>query len=145
MEDINVWIFPIQEQILITDQTGGVPVDVCNLAEHYSQKLEQLTGSKSVLYQFNDWGKAVEFATTLQKEKLKGWAIEYDNWVGRSVEAEQNGDNDYCHDDYSDEDGDWDLDDDEDDFENALDECGQLPDGGCMLAGTEFCDWDCPI
>jgi hypothetical protein len=32
--------------------------------------------------------------------------------------------------------------------EDALFECGQLPDhlgGGCQLAGTEFCDWDCPI
>ena len=32
--------------------------------------------------------------------------------------------------------------------EDALFECGQLPDclgGGCTLAGTEFCDWDCPI
>lgn len=23
-------------------------------------------------------------------------------------------------------------------------ECGLMPDGTCMLAGTEFCDWDCP-
>lgn len=24
------------------------------------------------------------------------------------------------------------------------DECGMMPDGQCTLAGTEFCDWDCP-
>lgn len=23
-------------------------------------------------------------------------------------------------------------------------DCGMLPDGTCMLAGTEECDWDCP-
>jgi len=23
------------------------------------------------------------------------------------------------------------------------DDCGLMPDGQCMLAGTEFCDWDC--
>ncbi len=22
-------------------------------------------------------------------------------------------------------------------------ECGLMPDGQCMLAGTEHCDWDC--
>ena len=32
--------------------------------------------------------------------------------------------------------------------EDALCECGQLPDslgGGCQLAGTEFCGFECPI
>ena len=24
------------------------------------------------------------------------------------------------------------------------DDCGRMPDGTCMLAGTEFCDWECP-
>lgn len=33
----------------------------------------------------------------------------------------------------------------EDEFERAMDECGQTQDGGCMLAGTEYCDWDCPF
>jgi len=23
-------------------------------------------------------------------------------------------------------------------------DCGLLPDGTCMLAGTEDCDWECP-
>lgn len=23
-------------------------------------------------------------------------------------------------------------------------ECGWMPGGGCMLAGTEQCDWECP-
>jgi hypothetical protein len=37
-------------------------------------------------------------------------------------------------------------DDDDDDFDNdPASECGQLSDGTCMMAGTEFCDWECPI
>lgn len=54
--------------------------------------------------------------------------------------------------DWNDEDNDWDddsddcdIDDEEDEFENAISECGQIRGGGCMLAGTEFCDWDCPF
>lgn len=23
-------------------------------------------------------------------------------------------------------------------------DCGMMPDGTCMLAGTEECDWECP-
>lgn len=23
-------------------------------------------------------------------------------------------------------------------------DCGMMPDGTCMLAGTEDCDWECP-
>lgn len=33
-------------------------------------------------------------------------------------------------------------------FEHDLDECGLLPDhlgGGCTMAGTEFCDFECRI
>lgn len=33
-------------------------------------------------------------------------------------------------------------------FEAAAIECGLLPDhlgGGCTMAGTEFCDFDCPM
>lgn len=33
----------------------------------------------------------------------------------------------------------------EDCLEIAMGECGMMPDGGCMLAGTEHCDWDCPF
>lgn len=29
--------------------------------------------------------------------------------------------------------------------DDLADQCGKLADGTCMLAGTEFCDWDCPI
>lgn len=76
--------------MLVTDQTGGVPLDCCNVPEHYEQRLEQLTGSKGVLYQFKEWNEAVTFATNLVKDKLKGWEVKYDNWYGRSVEAEQN-------------------------------------------------------
>lgn len=34
-------------------------------------------------------------------------------------------------------------DDDEDDFEDGA-ECGQMSDGTCMMAGTEYCDFECP-
>lgn len=27
---------------------------------------------------------------------------------------------------------------------NWQDDCGLLPDGTCMKAGSEECDWDCP-
>lgn len=45
----------------------------------------------------------------------------------------------------------YDLDDseyDDDDWETAMHECGQLPPhlgGGCQLAATEFCDFECPF
>lgn len=32
------------------------------------------------------------------------------------------------------------LDDEDDD---CIYDCGLMPNGQCMLAGTEFCDWDC--
>lgn len=53
-------------------------------------------------------------------------------------------------DDYNDDDHSWDYDDsdddnEEDELERAMDECGQIRGGGCMLAGTEFCDWECPF
>ena len=25
----------------------------------------------------------------------------------------------------------------------TCDECGMMPDGTCMLAGSEHCEWDC--
>lgn len=40
-----------------------------------------------------------------------------------------------------------DFDDEPDDpLQDAMDECGFIPeDGICMLAGTEWCDWECPF
>lgn len=32
-----------------------------------------------------------------------------------------------------------------DEEDGGLDECGMTQDGYCMLAGTEHCDFDCPI
>jgi hypothetical protein len=35
----------------------------------------------------------------------------------------------------------------EDDYEDdydEIDDCGMMPDGQCSLAGTEWCDWECP-
>lgn len=26
-----------------------------------------------------------------------------------------------------------------------MNDCGELGDGTCMYAGTEWCDWDCPF
>lgn len=55
--------------------------------------------------------------------------------------------------DYPDDGDDCDFDDDpwmrdeEDRWEEALSECGKVPaaQGGCLLAGTEYCDFDCPF
>ncbi len=33
--------------------------------------------------------------------------------------------------------------DDEDDLEGEYGNCKMMPDGQCMLAGTEECDWEC--
>ncbi len=41
-----------------------------------------------------------------------------------------------------------DYDDDEsydDDEDDGMDDCGMMPDGLCSLAGTEWCDWCCPL
>ena len=35
--------------------------------------------------------------------------------------------------------------DEEDAIEELLGECGQTRDGDCTLAGTEYCDWECPF
>jgi hypothetical protein len=36
--------------------------------------------------------------------------------------------------------------DEEDELELAIEECGIIPsDGGCQLAGTEHCDFECPF
>lgn len=40
--------------------------------------------------------------------------------------------------------GDEDDDYEQDEWEHALEECGQAPGMGCQLAGTEFCDFECP-
>lgn len=32
-----------------------------------------------------------------------------------------------------------------DEDERALSECGQTPDAGCLMAGTEYCDFECPF
>lgn len=40
---------------------------------------------------------------------------------------------------------DYDDDDGGDEIEDAIGECGQIPGGGCMLAGTEHCDFECPF
>ena len=33
----------------------------------------------------------------------------------------------------------------EDEYEQALSQCGITQDGYCMLAGTEYCDFECPF
>jgi hypothetical protein len=48
--------------------------------------------------------------------------------------------------DYWDDD-DYDEWDDRDEYDDALDDCGQIPHlgGGCLNAGTEYCDFECPF
>lgn len=50
---------------------------------------------------------------------------------------------DWCDDDWNSE-----LDEEEDEWEQAAEECGILPPhlgGGCQLSGTEHCDFECPF
>lgn len=84
MTDVNIWIFPKIDEILVTDQTGGVPADCCGLPEYETKRLERLLGSGSVLYQFKDWNTAVDYAQSLLN-KLPGWTIEYDSAAGRDL------------------------------------------------------------
>ncbi len=35
--------------------------------------------------------------------------------------------------------------DDVDAIERLTDECGKDKGGSCFLAGTEYCDWECPF
>jgi uncharacterized protein YggL (DUF469 family) len=30
-------------------------------------------------------------------------------------------------------------------IQHLMDECGRTGDGGCTMAGSEFCDWECPF
>jgi len=30
-------------------------------------------------------------------------------------------------------------------YESLLQDCGQMDDGTCLQAGSEYCDWDCPF
>jgi hypothetical protein len=51
-------------------------------------------------------------------------------------------------DDFDDYPDSYEDDDRDDEWEDALEECGQLPKhlgGGCQLAGTEYCDFECPF
>lgn len=41
------------------------------------------------------------------------------------------------------EEPDYALDDEDDDDDLDDLSCGELPEGGCSLAGTEWCDWKC--
>jgi hypothetical protein len=34
---------------------------------------------------------------------------------------------------------------DEDALDDLLGECGKQPDGSCLEAGTEYCDFECPF
>jgi hypothetical protein len=44
--------------------------------------------------------------------------------------------------DADDDDGDYT---DEDAIDDLITDCGRTNDGGCSLAGTEYCDWECPF
>lgn len=47
-----------------------------------------------------------------------------------------------CHDCQIDS---YDYDEDGEPEDDGLDECAMTSDGYCMLAGTEHCEWECPI
>jgi len=34
---------------------------------------------------------------------------------------------------------------DSDPYEELLSQCGMTGDGGCLYAGSEYCDWNCPF
>ena len=44
-------------------------------------------------------------------------------------------------DDLNDYDDDYEVEDDDDEY----DDCGLMPDGQCLKAGSEECDWVCPM
>lgn len=54
-------------------------------------------------------------------------------------------DDDDRYDDFYDDDNCGDCGECYDCFEENMQNCGMMPDGGCMLAGTEYCDWDCKL
>lgn len=45
--------------------------------------------------------------------------------------------------DYEDEHWCGDCGDCEDCWDEQMQNCGMQSDGGCLLAGSEYCDWDC--
>lgn len=57
------------------------------------------------------------------------------------VPADLNGPSDDST-DYIEDETQWD---DDDEMDEAEMNCGELPEGGCSLAGTEYCDWSCPF
>lgn len=34
---------------------------------------------------------------------------------------------------------------DDDAIEDLMNECGMTSDGSCTMAGSEYCDWECPF
>lgn len=104
MDDVNIWILPDSNEILVTDQTGGVPVEACNWSESTQSMLKKMMGDDySALFDFkgdNAWHSACLKADAL-KAKMPGFQIRYDNWVGRDMEAENESDGiDYHDGDY---------------------------------------------
>lgn len=73
MEDVNVWIFEETCEILVTDQTGGVPVDANQLFDFHGT---------------NAWSDAVNKAAEIKASRGNHWTIDYDSWAGRDM-AEQ--------------------------------------------------------
>jgi hypothetical protein len=51
----------------------------------------------------------------------------------------------YDDDDYTEDDWCGDCGKCEDCMDSKFDECGKLGDGGCSMAGSEYCDWECPF
>lgn len=92
-EDVNIWILPYEEEILVTDQTGGVPVDACNWPEYIEKRLREKMGDEyGALFHFkgaDSWSMACKKAEELKSKLGYGWTIQYDSSAGRDFESER--------------------------------------------------------
>lgn len=83
-----VWLLPGSETILVTDQTGGVPVEACNWHESVIDDLKKRLGEDYGSHSFDgydSWTNAVTKAQAMQKKLGWPWQIQYDNWYGHSA------------------------------------------------------------
>lgn len=93
-DSIDTWIIHSLRKVLATDQPG-VPTAVTFVInpEDYARNgptLGNLGFDKNVYKLFTDWDEARKYAEAKAAEL--GYEVEYDNWWGREMEAEENGD-----------------------------------------------------
>lgn len=90
-DDVNVWLLPGSETILVTDQTGGVPVEACGWSESLQADLKARLGDdygNHFLRGENAWNDAVKKAQVMREKLGPFYEIQYDNWWGRYQESE---------------------------------------------------------